>query len=202
MSLTNEIKFLARNIEITDKENSRRIQLGGFLTYQEAMKLKKACAENPRSSADLLGCGKLLYGDLQKPEHSYLVYFPTGLLHTSDDEKVISVEFKPTPIYSFANTVLENEGRDIGKIIKYDNFELICANIDSRDAVKTKFLDVLVSTRLYTDFEMKVMSLMNLDFPLTFTLSMSATRKTLLRSCLSILRDACVLVMLIPIAFP
>lgn len=153
MSLTNEIKFLARNIEITDKENSRRIQLGGFLTYQEAMKLKKVCAKNPRSSADLLGCDKLLFGDLQKPEHSYLVYSPTGLIHTSDGEKVISVEFKPTPIYSFANTVLENEDRDIGKIIKYDNFELICANIDSRDAVKTKFLDVLVSTRLYTEFE-------------------------------------------------
>ena len=153
MSLTNEIKFLARNIEITDKENSRRIQLGGFLTYQEAMKLKEACAKNPRSSADLLGCDKLLFGDLQKPEHSYLVYSPTGLIHTSDGEKVISVEFKPTPIYSFANTVLENEDRDIRKIIKYEKLDLIRANIDSRDAVKTKYLDVLVSTRLYTDFE-------------------------------------------------
>lgn len=152
MSLTNEIKFLARNIEITD-ETSRRIQLGGFLTYQEAMKLQKACVKNRRSSADLLGCDKLLFGDLRQPEHSYIVYSPTGQIHTSDGEKVISVEFKPTPIYSFANTVLENEDRDIRKIIEYEKFDLIRANIDSRDAVKTKFLDVLVSTCLYTKFE-------------------------------------------------
>ena len=151
MSLTNEIKFLARNIEITD-ETSRRIQLGGFLTYQEAMKLQKACVKNKRSSADLLGCDKLLFGDLQRPEHSYIVYSPTGQIHTSDGEKVISVEFKPTPIYSFANTVLENEDRDIGKIIKYDGFDLVSINIDKRAAVKTKLLDVAVSTRLY-DFD-------------------------------------------------
>ena len=165
MSLTNEIKFLARNIEITD-ETSRRIQLGGFLTYQEAVKLQKACVKNRRSSADLLGCDKLLFGDLQQPERSYIVYSPTGQIHTSDGEKVISVEFKPTPIYSFANTVLENEDRDIGKIIKYDGFDLVSINIDKRAAVKTKLLDVVVSTRLYTKFEDKYRDFDDPGFPI------------------------------------
>lgn len=165
MSLTNEIKFLARNIEVIDG-TSRRIQLGAFLTYQEAVKLQKAYTRNKRSFASFLDCDKILFGDLQQPEHSYIVYSPTGNISTNDGEKVMSVEFKPTPIYSFANTVFENDGRDIGKIIKYDGFDLVSINIDRRAIVKTKRLDVVLSTRLYTKFKDKDCDLDDPGFPI------------------------------------
>lgn len=153
MSLTNEIKFLARNIEITD-EDSKRIQLGGFLTYQEAVKLQKAYAENGTDLEAFLDCDELRLGDFQKPEHSYIVYSPIAKTAIHDEDyKVISVEFKPTPIYSFANTLLENGVRDISKIIRYDRFDLVRANIDSRAFVKTKCLDVVIASKIYTDPE-------------------------------------------------
>lgn len=154
MSLTNEIKFLARNIEVTD-DASRRIQLGAFLTYQEAVKLQKAYAKSKKSFGKYLGCDKILFGNLQKPEHGYIVYSPIGNISMSDGEKVMSVEFKPTPIYSFANTVLENEDCDIRKLIKYDGFDLVSVDINRRDVAKTKLLDVVVSTKLYTKFKDK-----------------------------------------------